>query len=128
MKQVCLRVIEQTFTCQVGVVPQLDCQVLLGWDCPFLPYILAASAPAGKCDGSQAEEIALELPSWPSGLEHLNKQDDSLHHVLAQARESEASSQQDPQFLLKEGILYGQDGDVVQLVVPHPLWESALGP
>lgn len=28
--------------------------------------------------------------------------------------------------MLKEGILYGQDGDVVQLVVPHPLWESVL--
>lgn len=110
MKQVCLRVIEQTFTCQVGVVPQLDCQVLLGWDCPFLPYILAASAPAGKCDGSQAEEIALELPSWPSGLEHLNKQDDSLHHVLAQARESEASSQQDPSSCSRKEYCMGKMG------------------
>lgn len=35
-KQVCLWLLGRTFRCQVGVVPLLDCPVLLDQDCPLL--------------------------------------------------------------------------------------------
>lgn len=33
-KQVCLRVCGKEFMCMLGIVPQLDCLIVLGWDCP----------------------------------------------------------------------------------------------
>lgn len=36
---VCLDLLGQKFNCWVGIVCQLDCPVLIGWDCPLLLHL-----------------------------------------------------------------------------------------
>lgn len=58
----CLQGSRKPFRCIVGVVPQLESAVLLGWDCPLLAEILKK----GKDTVKAKREVKLLLP-LPAG-------------------------------------------------------------
>lgn len=80
----------QIFTCWVGVVPRLDCGVLIRWDCPMLAQLLQKSPCPVTGRGYR-----LRLPSGTQGdelmvqrgdLARLTEDDPSLRFAWAAAR------------------------------------------
>lgn len=69
-KEVTLEVEGQMFICRVGIVPRLDCAVLIGEDCPLLAQLLKMTwceHQARTQQGLQAESEGMELPLQRSG-------------------------------------------------------------
>lgn len=68
----------QTFTYREGVVPRLDCGVLIRWDCSILPQLLRRlpppSGPKAERD-LQAKAASVELPVCQNKLAHLTEED-----------------------------------------------------
>lgn len=77
--------LRQPFTCLAGIVPHLDCPVLIGWGCLVLKQLLANPAPKGRegWEGLQDEPNRLTLPLDPGELEYLVNQDATLQQGLA---------------------------------------------
>lgn len=82
----------QTFTCWVGVVPRLDCEVLIGRDCPILAQLLQDTPKLENpsvlvFQVDPAREANIELVVQIPDLAHFNREDQSLCFPLKQAVE-----------------------------------------
>lgn len=80
----------QTFTCRVGVVPRLDCGVLIGRDCPTLAQKLQHT-PSGEvsgvlgCQGEPGGEDGGGATSTKTRPRRLTREDPSLRFALKEA-------------------------------------------
>lgn len=104
MKQVKMKIWDRIFACQVGVVPCLDCSVLLGCDCPLLQQTVATASPAPTL-GLQTDVRVLDLPFGEGELAHLTEQVPYLCHGVALARDGGRPNGGGPWFQLRKGLL-----------------------
>lgn len=85
-KVVTIGIGSETFTCQVGVIPQLDCGLLIERDCAILAKFLRRmpTGPGVPQDMVlQAEDVGVELPIQQPDLAQLSCEDPFLWCALA---------------------------------------------
>lgn len=71
----------QLYHCKVGVVPHLDCAVLIGRDCPLLPNLLKGRTAIWKdplTGGLQADNLGPGLPVSREDVAYMTEADPSL--------------------------------------------------
>lgn len=123
---------DQTFKCRLGIVPQLDCEALLGRDCPILDTILRQNlgevqqAVRGFLGDTQVRGT-IELPLQRQDLAPLMKEDPTLKFAIEAATDQEhPATEKNPRFVLKARILYRWIEGKMQLVVLVPLRPQVL--
>lgn len=109
-KIVTLEVEGQTFTCWVGVVPRLDCEVLIGRDYPLLTQLLKASRQRNSHpfqQGLQAEPVGMELPLHRTDIALLMRENATLRFALQEALENPPpQDESNHSFTIDHGLLY----------------------
>lgn len=79
-----LQVAERCFHFVGGIVPQLDCPVLLGHDCPVLAQLLRGK-PVGSVEGKAVHAQDLPLPIEPGDLEWWQRGDPTIRNAWKSA-------------------------------------------
>lgn len=80
----------QTFTYRVGLVPQLDCGVLIRKDCPILAQLLwkaPLSPPPRTGEGTAGQDLGVEFLVQRDEIAHLTGNDSSLQFAKMASRE-----------------------------------------
>lgn len=118
-------IVSQTFTCRVGVVPQLDCGVLIRRDCPILTQLLRRTPcpPIPSLNkGLKAKPVRVELPVRRDYLTRVTEDDPSLHFARAATWDHPPpTTEKTPSLTLKRGVLYRWVEGKSQVVVPAAL-------
>lgn len=118
------------FTCRLGVVPLLDCGVLIGHDCPLLMQFLrkiASMTQKGttkvlQAQPREAKGHGVELLVYREDISQLTQEDPSLRFARALAQEQPSpATKKASTFLIHHGVFYRWVEGKTQLVVPGPL-------
>lgn len=118
----------KVFMCRVGVVPRLDCLVLLGWDGPLLITLMTMKWRTQACAlvGHPIDQKWADLPLGEGKLAHLTEQDPTLRHAHEAAQNLLLLLQSGPFFQLMSRVLHRCCGNLTQLMVPTPLRDLML--
>lgn len=137
MKLVTIGIGDQTFTCRAGILPRLDCGVLIGCDCSLLMQLLWKMSPTprqGATKALQAETLeaegqGVELPVYREDISWLTQEDPLLRFARASAcKHPPPATEKAPAFLIDHGVLHRWVESKSQLVVPGLLraWVMSL--
>lgn len=122
------------FTCQVGVVPRLDCRVLIEGDCPIPATLLKKTHPnfiparhrvaggifRGRIAHPKSRCGSTDLGGSPVAL------CDGLRSVTTSSPPHPPGHQEEPCYALDQGILYRWVRGYSQVVASSPLHQQDL--
>lgn len=116
MKAVTLALEGKEFMFWVGVIPQLDCLVLLGHYCPLLPFLVERAHKSQPTEGLAAQANTIKIPSRERELAHLTMASTTLAHALKATTAGLRRKDSGPSFAVERGLLYCWMGCTSQLV------------
>lgn len=110
----------------------MSVQKLVGYDCPILHLLLWAHGEGllpeatPTQDGKDSPEKWKNIPLGLGELAHLTRLEPTLMHDRKVTSSPVVPQYQVSRFRYQWGLLYRQEGDRTQLVVPQGLWPHLL--